>query len=115
LRCWSAKVIAAPVRPLLVAFSTAPSILGKAAIEIRYHTRLHLKPRLDIGGPFGLIHLAGNGVLDMRLGQEAVGADGVERHQDNHQGRPVLNKQIATGHARCVIETALTRSKGGLR
>src|SRR6266436_6777878 len=60
--------------------------LGEAAVEVRHDAGLHRDPAFDIGGSPGGCDVAGHGVLDVRLGQEAVGANGVQPHQDGDQG-----------------------------
>jgi hypothetical protein len=54
-------------------------------VQIGHDAGLHRNTRLDVGGPAGNRQIAGKGVADVSLGEEAVGADRVEPHQDGHQ------------------------------
>jgi hypothetical protein len=63
-----------------------PIDLGKPPIDIGHDAGLHPDSGIDIGGTPRNRRLAGHRVADVGLGEKAIGADGVECHQDPHQG-----------------------------
>jgi hypothetical protein len=73
------------VRPLVVAFSIAPSILGDAPVKIAHEASLERQAGVNVGAAAGSRHVAGDHVADMGFREEAVGADGVQPHQHGHQ------------------------------
>src|SRR5258708_36462997 len=63
----------------------APSIWANASVKVAHQASLERQACLDSGGTAGNRRLAVHLVADVSLGEEAIGADGIERHQDKDE------------------------------
>jgi hypothetical protein len=66
--------------------------LAKTPVEVRHDPDLYVQPGIYIGALGEGSDLAGDGLSDVGLGEEAVSADGVERHQDAPAKAAVMSK-----------------------